>query len=52
MGHIGLLTLAGLLGLIALAFGEQAAVRTAQAILIMGALAALALAYLIVGERI
>lgn len=38
----GLLGVAGLLGLIALAFGDQAAVRTAQA-LIVGTLALVAL---------
>lgn len=50
--HVGLFTLAGLLALIALAFGQQAAVRTAQAVLIIGTVAVLWLACLIVFERL
>jgi hypothetical protein len=48
----GLLGLAGLLGLVTLAFGHSAAVRLAQFILVAGALVCIWLAYLIIGHRL
>lgn len=48
----GALAFAALLGLIALAFGHQAAVHCAQAILIIGTVAVLFVTYLIVFERL
>lgn len=48
----GLLGFAGLLGLVALAFGKQTAVRVAQAILGLLGVGAIILAFLIVTERL
>jgi hypothetical protein len=47
-----LLGAAGLLALIAMAFGEGAAVRVAQVIVVVGAAIALWLAVMIVGGRL
>jgi hypothetical protein len=52
MGHLGLFTLAGLLALVAFAFGERAAVVLAQAILCGAVAFVLWLAYLVIGQRI
>lgn len=48
----GALWFAGLLGLIALAFGQGAAVTVARAIIIMGTLAVLWLAFMVMTERL